>query len=513
MAKAKSNKSKQTSGSGVKKKGARSPRSYTPLSDALNQSFTFADTELSEGMVRHSLCGLLSAAIRGKRRSDGEPLSQVLCALLIWPLLKVESIHCFCSELCQFLSGKVSVLYDFMGREDINWRGLSSELARRVFQQNEIGPRSHRAFVVDDTSKARAGRKVQGTSRYFDHTQSRTLTGHQMLQLGLAGEKGFLPLESQLVMGEKSAVDKPKNKPFKDQRSSAARDMARAREQNKQKQFRVMLHRAVKAGFSAMYVLADAWFGCKENILCCLDLGLTGIFQMKRGNMTYKYRSANYTASQLYALVKRRMRPINSKARYKTASLLADVNLETDPKKPANWVQVRLVFSAPVRECSANTWVVFLCTDVSPNDAKILQVYALRWSIEVYFKEIKQNLGFLKEQSGRYELAYASVHLCAIRYLLLFEAMLRNGQLNYGQVRDQLTGQLQILTYASLLWMLFRAIIEGALESLVQDLGRHVIKKIMAAFDQTVEAFLNDALQISHDYVSANLKAEELGYL
>ena len=513
LAMARSNKNKRSPGPGAQRKCARRPRSYTPLSDALSKPFTFADTELSEGIQRHALRGLLATAMHGQRRSDAEPLQQVLCALLIWPLLKVESIHCFCAELCQFLSGKVSVLYDFLGREDVNWRALSSELARRVFTQNEIGPRSQRAFVVDDTSQARAGRKVQGTSCYFDHTQSRTRKGHQMLQLGLAGEKGFLPLEGQLVMGEKSAVDKPKDKPFKDQRSSAARDMGRARQQNKQERFRDMLQRAVRAGFSARYVLADAWFGCKENILCCLDNDLIGIFQMKRGNLSYQHQGANYTASQLYAKVQRRMRPINSKARYKTASLVVSINLQTQAQQPAHWVKVRLVFSAPVRECSADTWVVFLCTDVSLQDAKILEVYALRWSIEVYFKEIKQNLGFLKEQSGRYELAYASVHLSAIRYLLLFEAMLRNGKLDYGQVRDRQTGLLQTLTYASLLWQLFRALIEGALDDLVQDLGRQVIQKIMGAIDQTVEAFLNDALQISSEHVSAQLKAEELGYL
>jgi hypothetical protein len=510
---ARSHKNKRAASPGAKKKGACRPRSYTPISDALSKPFTFADTEIAEGIQRHSLGGLLAAAMNGKRRSDGEPLMQVLCALLIWPLLKVESIHCFCAELCQILSGKVSVLYDFLGREDINWRGFASELARRVFKQNEIGPRSERAFVVDDTSKARAGRKVQGTSCYFDHTENRTRKGHQVLHLGLAGEKGFLPVESQLVMGEKSAVEKPQDKPFKDRRSSAARDMSRAREQNKQKRFRDMLQRAVRAGFSALYVLADAWFGCKENILCCLDNDLIGIFQMKRGNLSYRHQGANFTASQLYVKVQRRMRPLNSKARYKTASLVVGINLQTDPKKPDHWVKVRLVFSAPVREGSTDTWVVFLCTDVILKDAKILAVYALRWSIEVYFKEIKQNLGFLKEQSGRYELAYASVQLSAIRYLLLFEAMLRNGKLDYGQIRDRQSGQLQILTYASLLWQLFRALIEGALEDLVHDLGRQVIQKITDAIDQTVEAFLNDALQISTEHVSAHLKAEELGYL
>ena len=147
------------------------------------------------------------------------------------------------------------------------------------------------------------------------------------------------------------------------------------------------------------------------------------------------------------------------------------------------------------------------------SDAKILQVYALRWSIEVYFKELKQNLGFLKEQSGSYQFAYASVHLSAIRYVLLFDAMLRQGTLSYGETRDRQTGQLQVLTYATLMWQLFRALIEGALDSLVRELGKKVIRKIVAAIDQTVEQFLNDALQLTPDLVTVQLKAEKLGYL
>jgi hypothetical protein len=207
------------------------------------------------------------------------------------------------------------------------------------------------------------------------------------------------------------------------------------------------------------------------------------------------------------------MRPASRRARFKTASLVVSLDLNTDPKQPARWVEVRLVFSAPVRATSADTWVVFLCTNVELSETKILAVYALRWSIEVYFKEIKQNLGFLKEQSGRYQLAYASVHLAALRYLLLFEAMLRAGQLSYGEIRDRESGRLQTLTYAALLWQLFRALIEGALEGLVRDLGRKVIKKVLAAIDQTVEGFLNQALQISPEQVAVRLKAEELGYL
>ena len=234
---------------------------------------------------------------------------------------------------------------------------------------------------------------------------------------------------------------------------------------------------------------------------------------MKRGLLAYQYRGGSYTVYQLCRMVQRRMRPQNRRARFKTASLVVSLDLQTDERQPARWVEVRLVFSAPVRATSSDTWVVFLCTNEKLSEAKILEAYALRWSIEVYFKEIKQNLGFLKEQSGRYQVAYASVHLVAIRYLLLFEAMQRGGQLSYGEIRDRESGRLQTLSYAALLWQLFRALIEGALEGLVRDLGRKIIKKIMAAIDQSVEGFLNEALQISPQQISVQLKAEALGYL
>ena len=380
-----------------KSRSARSPktqrptrsRSYTPVSDALKERFTFADTELAQGMSRHGLVGLLSAAIGRQRRRDGEPLGNVLCALLIWPLLTLKSIHCFCAERGQILQGKVSVLYDFLGREDVNGRGLSTQLAQRVSQQNDRGPRSQCALVVDDATQARAGRKVQGTSRHFDHTQGQSIQGHQVLPLGWAGAKGFVPVEAQLVMSDVNPVEKPHDKPFRDQRSAAARDRRRSWAQTKHELFRAMLHRAIQAGWRAVYLLADAWFGCKENIALSLELGLIGIFQMKRGNLSYRHGGRDYTVTQLYAKVQRRMKPAQPKARFKTASLTVRLNLQTQRHQPEKWVSVRLVFSAPVRACSADTWVVLVGTDLTLSDAKVLQAYALRWSSEVYFKELK----------------------------------------------------------------------------------------------------------------------------
>src|SRR2546429_7200492 len=75
------------------------PRSYTPVSDALKQPFSFADTELAEGISRHGLVGLLAGAFSRQRRPDGEPLGTILCPLLTLPLFGVPSLHSFVAHL------------------------------------------------------------------------------------------------------------------------------------------------------------------------------------------------------------------------------------------------------------------------------------------------------------------------------------------------------------------------------------------------------------------------------
>ena len=514
---------KRTSGKSGKKVNSRS---YTPISDALAQPQVFADTELVEGIKRHSLVNLFARAFGKERRSDAEPPGAILSALLVWPFLKVRSIHCFCAELCQFLSGKKEdsrrrqdILYNVQGREDINWRQLAFKLAKSIVKRNEFGTADELALVVDDSIKLRRGKKVEGSSSHWDHTKQRSVFGQQDVEFGLAGPKGFLPIDRQIYMSGKNAVEKPVDKGFRDKRSAAARDMARARDEDKHTMFRRMLNGAVKAGIKAKYVLGDAWFGCKENIEAALGCGVEAIFQMKRGKLKYwveegtKGKGRYYTAKQLYEKHKRKMKKEGNGERYKTIRIKAWINLETNANKPERLQEVILVLSTPVKESGADNWVIFLCTDVNATAKQVLKVYALRWSIEVYFKEVKQNFGFLSEQSGRYQFAYASVHLAAMRYLLIFEAMLRSGGLSYGEARDKQSGKLELLSYAGLMWQLFRGIIDGALDGLIETLGAETIQRVTESIDGAVDSFLNRALQMEPALIKSQLHAESIGEL
>ncbi|RLJ17875.1 hypothetical protein DJ030_12780 [bacterium endosymbiont of Escarpia laminata] len=127
--------------------------------------------------------------------------------------------------------------------------------------------------------------------------------------------------------------------------------------------------------------------------------------------------------------------------------------------------------------------------------SKMLETYALRWGIEVYFKEAKQHLGFLQEQTVTFASHTASIHLCAIRYLMLVHHKLEYQDARIGDIRSQIQEQLDSLSFAGRLWQLFRAIISGTLKELETTLGCSV-DTVMLAIDKRIHEFFIRSLQL-----------------
>ena len=140
-------------------------------------------------------------------------------------------------------------------------------------------------------------------------------------------------------------------------------------------------------------------------------------------------------------------------------------------------------------------WVVFVCTDTTLSMSKMLEVHALRWGIEVYFKEAKQHLGFLAEQTRTFASHTASIHLCAIRYLMLVHAKLDGAGAGVAGIRADIREQLNLMSFAARLWQIFRAIISGTLDELGDVLGWSA-ESLMKAFDEKVNQFFTQSLQL-----------------
>jgi hypothetical protein len=266
-----------------------------------------------------------------------------------------------------------------------------------------------------------------------------------------------------------------------------------------------MMKRAIRSGIEADYLLADAWFGTKPMIRTALELDVCAILRMKKSKMKYRVaihgkKKQLLNAKQLYAaVVKRKWTKVRGMP-WKAVSLDVELDLAEKEQKESRWKPVRLLFVRGMNEpdemeASKKDWALFLTTDNRLSMSKILQTYALRWGIEVYFKEAKQHLGFLKEQTITFASHTASIHLSAIRYLMLVDNKLVGQKAHIGEIRSEIQDQLDSLSFAGRLWQIFRAIISGTLSELEAQLGCSV-DSVMQAIDKKIQEFFIRSLQL-----------------
>ena len=64
-------------------------------------------------------------------------------------------------------------------------------------------------------------------------------------------------------------------------------------------------------------------------------------------------------------------------------------------------------------------WHTLLSTDTNLTFTKALTIYSKRWTIEVFFKEVKQLLGLGKTQSTNFDVQIAQTTIIMIQYLLI----------------------------------------------------------------------------------------------
>jgi SRSO17 transposase len=442
----------------------------------------------------------------GFSKRSGTPIDELVYCLVLWVWLKAGSLGLFARESLQaFSEAEKDALYGVMNREDLDWRRLHQRVALQAIGAMKTS-RGPQALVLDDSIKTRHGKKMPGVSSHFDHTSGRHVMGQQVLTLGLSGEEGFVPLDSELFISATKA--QALHQPFRDGRSVVAKRYRVARDQTKPEMAKAMIRRALRAGIKADYLLADAWFGTKPMIQTAEDALLTPILRMKKNTM--KYRWTEFRQGQTHhreidvkglyqACIRGQWDTIPGQP-YQAKACDVALNLAASPQEPERWITVRLLFvrgtvTGEKAQPGKHDWAVFLTTDRHLEPQRILELYALRWAIEVYFKEAKQHLGFLNEQSNHYAAYVASIHLSAIRFCLLSIAQSTHQASGIAEIRKKLSDNARHISFAAPLWSVFRAVITGALDELKTLLG-DAVTLIMETIDRHVQRFFVQALQL-----------------
>ena len=451
----------------------------------------------------------------GFHKRSGTSAHELVYCLMIWVWLRLDSIGMFAREsLRTFSSAEKDALYAALNQEDWNWRRLHMEIAQQAARSAKASGR-HSAFVLDDSIKVRHGKKMPGISSHFDHTSGRHVMGQQVLTLGLSSTEGFVPIDSELFISATKA--QALHQPFRDGRSIVAKRYRVAQSQTKPEMAGGMIRRAQRAGIEAAYLLADAWFGTKTMIGLADEQLLTPILRMKKNAMKYRLTERHdgqliHQDMDVKALYKSCVRCQWQKIPgqpYQAKALDVELNLSSTKDDADQWIKVRLLFVRGVdhekAQAGKHDWAVFLTTDISLEPQRILELYAMRWAIEVYFKEAKQYLGFLKEQSNHYAAYIASIHLTAIRFCMLVIAKLLHQANGISDMRNQITANATSIDYATRLWLVFRAVITGALDELKIMLG-DMVTKVMETIERHVQSFFVQALQL--DVRTLRLEAE-----
>ncbi len=385
-------------------------------------------------------------------------------------------------------------------------------LAKKVYHKNDIENEPDTAFIFDDTLKHRRGKKADDSAVHYNHTINKYVVAQQVLEMGLASPKGYIPIDSQIFIGDTKPVER--RKPFRKSDADVVSDYETALNSDKNTMFHDMLRNAIKSGFKAKFVVGDAWFGNKDNINAVLDVEATALFRMKNSNLKYRLANRDLNAEAIFHSVRYFHGPDkhSQKLPWDTYSIVVGLDLSESSSSKRNIQPVKLVFSVP-KNHGKSEFALFLCTDITLSAERILEIYALRWGIEVYFKEIKQYLGFLKEQTGNYAVHYVSVHISAIRYLMFSHIYMQNGEYRFGCYRKHIADHLQLMSFASLFWVLFKSLINGVLDRFQNLLDHELLETIKNQIDCTVTEFLSQALKLEPESMLEESRAEKAGTL
>lgn len=172
-----------------------------------------------------------------------------------------------------------------------------------------------------------------------------------------------------------------------------------------------MLKHAVKRGFRADYVLTDSWFFNVELVKLVAGLGkkyCINLVSMARIGITkYTLVSNNQTYNASELLIKFERKAITARS-HNSKYIKVGVIYGS--------VRVNLFF---VKMGKSTSWRLLATTDLKINFQKLMDVYQIRWSIEVFFREGKQYLNLGKCKSTSFDAQIADATISLTQYTLL----------------------------------------------------------------------------------------------
>jgi hypothetical protein len=335
------------------------------------------------------------------------------------PFIDKSSVYSFSrSSYNDYKIGK-DAFYRLKNNFKVNWRRFLFSTA--IFAINLLNKRKNynennpiTAFVFDDTTIQKTGKRIEGVSRVWNHVIQKSIIGYQLLVMGFYNGTSLLPVNFSLHRekgkNQKKLFGLKKieyNAQYNKRRDNKSHGANRKKELDIKKTDSVieMIKYAVKNGLIAQYVLTDSWFTSWKLVKIAIDSNMKFIGMFSKVKTLFTYNGKEYTYKEIRNLNKKN---IKRNKKYNLYYIYTVVQ----------WKGERVVLYH-TRKGKRGNWKTILSTDLSLNFSQTIEVYQIRWSIEVFFKESKQMLNLGKSHSNDFDGQIADTTISLIQYIFL----------------------------------------------------------------------------------------------
>jgi len=394
-----------------------------------------------------------------------------LRGLSIWAMQRVGNKNLF--------GGDENSFYRLMNNERMNWRKLLMSFAKQFITlahaNGDQTTERVKCFVIDDTDLVKTGKTIEFISRIFNHVNRTYPLGFKMLTLGLYDGKSLIATDFSLhrekgKSGNYGMNKKERKSQFHKKRSKESPSYSRVQEldENKNEVAVSMIKRAVKNGLMASYVLMDSWFTNDYMIksIRSIKKGAIHLLGMcKMDNRKYCVNGKELNSHQIIIRNERKMGKYSRKHKSHYIAIVANYKGE----------KVKLFY---IKYRNSKNWTLLLTTNLTLKFVQAIELYQIRWTIEVLFKECKQYLRLGACQNTDFDGQIADATMALITHTILtlqrrFEAYETMGEL----FRESQQHLLELTLWERIL-KVFIKILQQLSEILTIDIDE-TIEKIM----------------------------------
>lgn len=310
------------------------------------------------------------------------------------------------------------VLYSFLNNPSIPWRKIMrlffkqthSIILKNTLEQDNTEPK---CLVLDDTILEKTGKTIEKLGKVFDHCTHIYQLGMKVLTLGYYDGKSFVPIDFSIhnepgKNKNRGLKKKELDAQFSKERPAESPGYERKKEISKDKISIAleMIKRCHNKWLKIDYVLADSWFVCEKFIKGIKNINekLHIIGQMKT-NRIVLIEGKSYKADKIPELKRQNIQYSNI---FKCHYISLKINYKGIEMR-GYWIKMK----------GQNNWNLLISTHQGLSFTKAMKCYKNRWSIEVFFKDCKQNLGLKSCQSTDFDAHIATVSIVYMNYMVL----------------------------------------------------------------------------------------------